>query len=195
MRFVPHRHKVKDHSKPGVSDNVIFSGRDGKHWFRPFLESWLKPGLDQKNWTQRSLIVAQGILKTGDEFSLFVNEHYYHDTARIRRVTVPLFRFASVYADRFGGTFLTKPFVLEGSRLVLNYATSAPGLVKVGLQDEEKRFFEGFSCSDCDEIYGDELEKTVTWNGSEDIGKLKGKVVRLFFELADADVYAFQIRP
>jgi hypothetical protein len=31
--------------------------------------------------------------------------------------------------------------------------------------------------------------------GSEDIGKLKGKVVRLFFELADADVYAFQIRP
>jgi hypothetical protein len=70
-----------------------------------------------------------------------------------------LFRLASVYADRFGGTFLTKPFVLEGSRLVLNYATSAPGLVKVGLQDEEKRFFEGFSCSDCDEIYGDELEK------------------------------------
>ena len=45
--------------KVGVSDNVIMSSRDGRHWDRPFLESWVKPGLDQRNWTQRNLIVAE----------------------------------------------------------------------------------------------------------------------------------------
>jgi hypothetical protein len=61
MRFMHERHKILEHKKVGVSDNVIMSSRDGRHWSRPFLESWVKPGLDQRNWTQRSLIVAWDI--------------------------------------------------------------------------------------------------------------------------------------
>ena len=47
---------------------------------------------------------------------------------------------------------------------------------------------------DCDELFGDTLERAVTWQGQGDVGALAGKVVRLRFDLRDADVYSFQFR-
>lgn len=193
MRFMPERHKVPEHEKVGVSDNVIMSSRDGSHWTRSFLESWLRPGLDQRNWTQRSLIVAQGILETGDDFSLFINENYAWDSACIRRVTVPRFRFGSVYADRRGGVLLTKPILFNGERLRINYATSAPGSIRVGLVAESGWPLPGYAAEDCDVVYGDELERDVTWRGNPDLSFLRGKAVRFKFELTDADLYAMQL--
>lgn len=193
MRFMHERHKNPEHDKVGVSDNVIISSRDGRHWSRPFLESWLKPGLDPRNWTQRNLIVAQGILETGDEFSMFVNENYYWDTSYIRRVTVPKYRFGSVYADRQGGVLLTKPLRIDGNRLRINYATSAPGSVRVGIVDESGWPLSGYSAEDSDVLYGDELERDVSWRGNADLSFLRGKAIRLKFELIDADLFALQI--
>ena len=34
----------------GVSDAVLISNRDGLHFERPFLEAFLRPGLDPLNW-------------------------------------------------------------------------------------------------------------------------------------------------
>jgi hypothetical protein len=192
MRFMPERHKIPGHEKVGVSDNVMMSSRDGKHWSRPFLESWVRPGLDPRNWTQRNLIVAQGILETGDDFSMFVNENYGWDSAYIRRVTVPKYRFGSVYADRKGGVMLTAPILLEGDRLRINYATSAPGSVRAGIIVNGWPLSD-FSVEDCDVLYGDELERDVSWHGRSDLSFLRGSVVRFKFELIDADLYALQI--
>lgn len=193
MRFLPERHKIKEHSEVGISDNVIITSRDGKYWDRYFLESWVKPGLDQRNWTHRNLIVTQGIIETGVEFSMFINENYEWDSSYIRRVTVPRFRFGSIHADRIGGLFTTKPILIEGDRLVINYATSAPGSIRVGIIDEKGWPLSYYSLEDCDVIYGDELQKTVTWHGNGDLSFLRGKAVQLKFELKDADVYALQI--
>ncbi len=193
MRFMADRHKILEHPKVGVSDNVMMSSRDGVHWSRPFLESWMRPGPDQRNWTQRNLIVAQGILETGDDFSLFVNENYQWDSAYIRRVTVPRFRFGSAYGEKKGGMFQTQPILFEHGKLRINYATSAPGSVRVGIVDENGWPLPRYSPEDCDVIYGDELERDVTWRGSSDLSFLRGKVVRFKFELRDADVYAMQI--
>ena len=60
---------------------------------------------------------------------MFINENYGWDSAYIRRITVPRFRFGSVYTDRYGGIFTTRPIVFEGSSLTINYSTSAPGSV------------------------------------------------------------------
>ena len=193
MRFLHERYKNPECSAVGVSDNVIMSSRDGLHWSRPHLESWVRPGLDPQNWTHRNLITAQGILETGDEFSLFINENYAWDSSYIRRVTVPRHRFSSVHADRGGGVLLTKPILIEGDKLRINYATSAPGSVRVGLVDENGWPLGGFSTEDCDLIYGDELEKDVTWHGRSDLSFLRGKAAQLKFELTDADLFALQI--
>ncbi len=194
MRFMHERHKIKEHKHVGISDNVMMTSRDGRHWNRFFLESWVKPGLDQRNWTDRNLIVAHGILEIGDEFSMFINENYRWDSSYIRRITVPKYRFASIYANRFGGTFTTKPIVFEGRSLYINYSTSAPGSVKVGIIDESGWPMSFYTPEDCDVIYGDELEKEVSWRGQSDLSHLYGKTIRFKFELIDADVFSLQIK-
>jgi hypothetical protein len=41
-------------------------------------------------------------------------------------------------------------------------------------------------------MFGDTLERAVTWRRSADVSRLAGRAVRLRFVLKDADVYAFQ---
>ncbi|KIL40350.1 hypothetical protein SD70_13990 [Gordoniibacillus kamchatkensis] len=154
----------------------------------------MRPGLDRRNWTQRNLIPAWGIVETSpEEFSMYVNEHYYWDDSYIRRVTVPRHRFASVHGDYSGGVFTTKSIMMEGNSLVLNYATSAAGSVRVGIIDETGWPAAGFGIEDCDGIYGDELICTVTWRGKSDLSNFFGKPVRFKFELKDADIYALRL--
>lgn len=193
MRFMPERHKVQEHEKVGVSDNVMMSSRDGVKWDRPFLEAWMRPGLDRRNWTQRSLMPAWGIVETSpEEFSLYINEHQQWDDCYIRRVTVPRHRFASVHGEYTGGIVTTKQLIFTGDALYLNYATSAAGSIRVGIIDETGWPAARFSMEDCDVIYGDELSCIVTWRGSSDVSKFEGKPIQLKIELKDADIYALR---
>ena len=194
MRFVPERHKVDEHLKVGVSDNVMMTSRDGVTWDRRFLQSWVPAGLNPHCWTQRSLTPLRGIVKTGDEFSMYVTENYMWSDMCVRRVTVPLYRFASVAAARSGGEFTTRPIRLEGRELNINYSTGGPGSVRVGVHDADGNAVPGFSITECDPIFGDELATAVSWNGSSDLAFLAGRDVTLRFELIDARVFALQVR-
>ena len=48
------------------------------------------------------------------------------------------------------------------------------------------------SCWTCDEIHGNYIRKTVSWEGSDDLSSLAGKPVRLHFVMRDAKLFAFQ---
>lgn len=193
MRFMCDRRKNPACAEPGVSDAVFLSSRDGIHFDRTFPESWIRPDLDPRNWTQRNFITAWGILQTSaEEFSFYVGEHYEWDDAYIRRYTVRRHGFGSVNASYSGGYFLTKPFIFDGSKLYLNYATGAPGSIRVSIANDGTGWpAPGFSAEDCDIIYGNELEKAVTWRGNADLSQFAGKPIQLKFEMKDADLYAF----
>ena len=60
------------------------------------------------------------------------------------------------------------------------------------IQDENGRPIPGYSMNQCDDIYGDDLDRTVTWNGSPDVRQLAGQTVRLRLALEDADVFSFR---
>lgn len=64
--------------------------------------------------------------------------------------------------------------------------------MRVELQDEAGRAIPGFTMRECPEIYGDELERLVRWNGASDVSTLAGRKVRLRVRLKDADLYAFR---
>ena len=102
--------------------------------------------------------------------------------------------FASVQAGYAEGGFLTNPLTFTGKELVLNYSTSAVGFIKVELQDELSRPVPGFSLDVCPEIYGDQVERVVSWKAGNDLSKLAGKKVRLKFQMKDADLYSFRFR-
>ena len=89
------------------------------------------------------------------------------------------------------GEVVTRPLLFSGGRLAINYATSAAGNVQVELQDEAGRAIR-LHAGECPEIYGDELERLVRWNGTSDVSALAGKKVRLRVRLKDADLYAFR---
>lgn len=182
-RFVPARTKVPAHKVPGVSDAVFMSSRDGVHWDRPFLEAWSRPGPDIDNWTERSNMTACGIYDPGGgEWSLYISEHYRHPDHRIRRMTVRRQGFASMHGDAKGGSFTTKQLKVTGSKLVINYATSAAGSVKIEALDDA-----GAVVAKSGEIYGDEFEVAAL-----DLSKLTGKNVALRVQLKDADLYALR---
>ncbi len=192
MRFMNQRHKIGEHPYPGVSDAVFMSSRDGVHFFRPALEAWIRPDLDPRNWTQRNYMTSWGVLETSpEEFSIYVWEHYRWDDAYVRRYTVRRHGFASMNAPYAGGMFVTKPFLFDGDGLYLNYATSAPGSIRVGIIGDCIDWpAPGYSAEDCDVLYGNELDRRVTWKGDGDLSKFRGKPVRLKFEMKDADLYS-----
>jgi len=195
MRFLPERERDTegmDYPGKGLSDGVFISSRDGVHWDRTFMEGWLRPGRDRKNWTHRSNTPAVGIVETGEEWSMYAAEHYGWPTNRLRRLAMRPHGFASVSAGRTGGTVLTRPLIFAGERLRLNYATSAAGSVQVEVRDEAGQPIDRFGFDDAALLFGDELDEEVVWKGG-DLSGLAGQKVRFCFALEDADLFALRV--
>ncbi len=191
MRFMPDRTKPSVIKDPGVSDAVFLSSRDGTNWDRTFLEAWMRPGLDERNWTHRNNMPACGIVQTSsNEFSMYISEHYAWPDNRLRRLTVRRHGFASVHAGAAGGEFTTRPLIFSGRNLILNYETSAAGSVQVEVQDEQGKAIPGYTLGEMKLLFGDELDAVVEWQSGKNLSELIGKPVRFHFVLKDADLFA-----
>lgn len=192
-RFVPARKKFADYKETGVSDAVFLSSRDGVNWDRTFLEAWVRPGRDDRNWTQRSNMPAWGIVQLDPaEFSIYISEHYEWPDNRLRRLTVRRHGFASVHAGAAGGEFTTRPLTFTGKNLILNYATSAAGSIQVEVQDAQGKPIQGRTLADMPPLFGDELDAVVNWRSGSELSDLIGKPVRFRFVMRDADVFALR---
>jgi hypothetical protein len=192
MRFVPERKKVAAHHETGVSDSVFMSSRDGVHWDRTFMEAWIRPGRDERNWTDRNMITSWGCVTDDEHFSFYVTEHYRWDSISLRRYTVRKHGFASLHAGYKAGEVVTRPVRFSGSRLLLNYATSAVGAIRVEMLDEAMQVIPGFSMDEMQPLFGDELESEVRWLSGASLEQLAGKEVRMRIALQDADLYALR---
>ncbi|MCY3778409.1 MAG: hypothetical protein OXH11_20740, partial [Candidatus Aminicenantes bacterium] len=195
-RFVVERVPVPDWpAGSGVNDIVLLSSRDGLNWDRTFREAFLRPGPDPNVWHERALYMEHGILQTGPrELSMFAMQNWRTDDNHIRRLSLRLDGFASVHGDYDGGILITRPLVFEGSELEINFATSAVGSLRFELRDGSNNPLSGFGLQDCDEVYGDEIDRVVKWKGSPDVSSLAGRPVRLHIQLRDADLYSFRFR-
>jgi len=197
-RFVPDRKKLPEVPQSGLSEGVFMSSRDGLNFDRSFMEAWIRAGLDKYCWLHRNVLIAWGFLQTApDELSFYWTEHYHLQDipCQLRRGTIRLDGFVSVNAPYAGGEFTTKPLTFDGRELVINYSTSAVGSVQVEIQDAGGNPVNGFTLAQCPEIYGDQIERVVTWEGGSDVSTLAGKPVRLRFVMRDADLYSIRFRP
>ncbi len=193
MRFSPKRQRVADHPYPGVSDSVFMSSRDGMTFDRRFLQSFVAPGRELQNWTERSNVVAWGVVPTGDdEMSVYYSRHYRHPTSHLRRGVLRTDGFVSLNGPPSGGEAVTRPILFSGNTLEINYRTSAVGSVRVEVQDAAGLPIRGFSLGASDELFGDDIDRTVTWRRSSDVGALAGQPVRLRLVLKDAEIYSFR---
>jgi hypothetical protein len=175
------------------ADIVFTSARGGSDFKRTFLEAFIRPGRDPRNWTSRASYAALGIHLSGpDELSLWVQHNCGYSTSHIRRYTMRVDGFVSVQAPYAGGRMVTKPFAFKGGKLTINYASSAGGGLRVEIQDASGQPIKGFAETDCPEIIGDQIARTVSWKGGSDVSSLAGKPIRLRFAMRDADLFSIQ---
>jgi hypothetical protein len=177
------------------SDAVLITSRGGTRYDRTFLDAFLRPGLGIENWVSRSNYPALNLVQTGaGEMSFYVNRNYGQPTAHLERYKLRLDGLASVHAGAADGEARTRALRFAGTKLVLNFSTSAGGGVRVELQDENGRPAAGYSLAEADELIGDEIERTVTWRGRSDVSALAGQAVRVRFVLKDSDLYSMRFQ-
>jgi hypothetical protein len=208
-RFMPGRQVISDAEAKelqvnpkyfgDVSDAVLLTSRGGTSYERTFMESFLRPGLGLQNWVSRTNYPALGIVPTGEgEMSLYVQRNYGQPTASLQRYTMRTDGFASVNALYRGGEMLTKPILIpqgpSGTKLTINFATSAAGSIRVELMDQTGKPIDGFTANDCAELIGDRISKVVSWNQNSNLEALAGRAVRLRFVMKDADLFALQFK-
>ncbi len=197
------RRKMVENISPraglALTDCLFMSTRDGENWHR-FDEAFIDAGIERKqNWIYGDCYVAKGMIETpideedseDTEISIFVNDgHRSMRPTRLYRHTIRKDGFACYRAPYSGGDIVTKPFVLEGAELEINFGTSAAGHIVVSLLDEKGNKLEGYeSC----ELVGNSTARKVKIAKREDMEKMVGKTVCLKFQMQDAAIYSFVI--
>ncbi|MSU69490.1 MAG: hypothetical protein EXS39_01680 [Opitutaceae bacterium] len=209
MRALPDRDQREKRAKTelrlgtALTEGLIMASRD-RVTFKRWNEAFLRPGIERlgtwnygQQYTAWQLVETKSALEGAPhELSLYATEGYWTggkgDT--LRRYTLRLDGFVSAQAPMSGGELITKPLRFQGGNLTLNFATSAAGSVRVELQDESGKPLPGFALEDCPPLFGDTIERTVTWTKGADVSALANQPVRLRLVLQDADVFAFQFK-
>lgn len=182
--------------------------RDGVHWkicSDEGLGYYLAAGMKFNGRQIGEPTVANGMIRRGDRIWQYANCRVAGvEGAHTYKIEQRLDGFMSLDAGDQAGVVITRPFVFQGNKLVLNVAAKGsvkvailnlPGMeitgYNVGLTNRPKRPVTGFGIDDCDPITGDSVRYVITWKGNADVGNLSGQVVRLRFEMQDAKLYAF----
>lgn len=200
-RFMPGRRVITEAQAaalkidPGYfgdcSDGVVLTSRGGSVYDRTFMEGYIRPGIGPEHWTSRTNYPARGIALIDDKtWSFYVQADYGQPGARLDRYALRADGIAALRAPYTGGTMTTRPLTFEGEALILNFATSAAGSIRVAVLDAGGQPLPGFGLEDCPPLIGNEIARAVAWDGDGTLKALAGTSVRLHFEMQDADLFA-----
>lgn len=192
LRFVPRRRKIEEVEHEGLGDGVLMSSRDGVN-FERWPEAFISPGTEPQVWTDRMCEPAWGMIQhTPEELFLYWSERDASGFHVLWRGTLRTDGFVSIHAGGQVGEVLTRPLIFSGSRLEVNYRTSAVGLIRFELCDEHGQPLEGFEMVGSEVLFGNEIAHTVRWSGQLDLKRLIDRPVRLRVRLQYADLYLFR---
>jgi len=185
----------------GVLDIQMAVSRDGVTYDRVERAPYIPLGLAGEP-DALSNYMAVGMLRKGDYLYQYYGAYAVTHGLPQAQQTMPagcfcavrqrLDGFVSADAAWGGGELVTPPIIFNGNRLVLNVDASAMGACRVGLLDAAGNDIPGLSVEACDILYGNAVNKLVTWNGTGDLAAWSGQPVRLRFMMRATKLYAFQ---
>jgi len=175
-------------------DTGIITSRDGFHFHR-WNGAYMTPGPQRPdNWYYEDCYLGYDMITTDSDYepgtpelSIYRPEGYHVANTRIVRYTVRMDGFFSWHSDFSGGSVTTVPLTFDGDSLEINYATSGLGSIRVIICDQTGAAIEGY---DSDLIWGDMIDRNIDFD--KPLSDLKGKPVRIRFEMKDADIYSFK---
>lgn len=195
LKSINHKKDASERVEPRcglvATDCVFICSRDGKTWHR-FNEAFMTPGYEEEhNWIYGDCYLSYGLIDSGKENYYFytIDRHFSFDVPKaLNRHEIRKDGFACYMAGGDEAEIVTKPFVFEGSSLHLNFSTSAYGHIFVSVLDEngEQISDESF------EIYGDNIDRTISFADGSDFSRFSGKPIRLKFRMRDAKLFSLK---
>lgn len=181
----------------GTIDTSLATSRDGINWQRVLdRQTFLTLG-EKGSWEDGMVRISQHFITHNDQLYFYyggVNgPHTGRKFKQVERKHKSMLGLATLRRDGFvsldagetEGYMLTKPLTLDGKDLYLNVNASR-GYVVVAVTDDMRTPLENYTS---ERITGDELETTV--NFSHSLEAIKGREVRLQFQLKDASLYSY----
>ena len=191
------------HRERGDIDLQLATSRDGLLWSRPERI----PILSREPEGYGMLFAFPEIVPLDDETwgLMFIGQFDLHDwNDRFDPGRKPDWRWATWKRDRLvaleaevEGQVIVVERECTGTELQINYQTRKEGgWIKVELVEPPTspatpiKAFPGFSLGEADPLSGDELARTVTWNGKSDLSSLRGRKVAVRLHMNRAKVFS-----
>ena len=191
------RFRMQFHPRYGLAltDNLLITSRDGITFNRSG-EAFMRPGPEgRKRWVYGDSYASNTIVATPPvdetdawELSFYsaVNQ-WSEETAHVYRYSLRMDGFYSYGGGYEEKTLVTKPFIFDGSRLEVNFSTSAAGRMRIFLEQADGRPILG---GDSGDLFGDSIDRKVHFKA--ELSVLSGTPVRMRVLLKDADIYSFR---
>ena len=179
-----------------LTDAIFMCSRDGRH-FERYDEAFMSPACERKaSWLYGDCYLYYGRMITpgrhgarDPELSFFSWRRYYdRGMTVLERYALRLDGFVSYYGDYAGKRVVTRRLKYVGEEMLLNFATSARGFIRVRIV-EAGTGYEVLSS----EIFGNATDRPIAFEKGS-VGDLSGKPVTLEFDLSDAHVYSFRFQ-
>jgi hypothetical protein len=179
----------------GTVDTALMISRDTVRWTRVDRRRRFFPLGPEGSWESQMNFVSPEVV-VGDRmlfyYSGWKKEHGASDNeAAIGLATLPLDRFVSMEPKMDSGSLTTKPFKLEGDRLLTNVETRG-GELRIEVLNEDGDTIPGYEAASCVPITTDALRAEVQWRG-ESLKGLAGKRIRLRFHFTQANLFTFLV--
>jgi hypothetical protein len=173
--------------------------RDGWHFERlPAREHFIEFGRDGA-WDHSMVVGTARWVEVGDQWWF-----YYagfdgpHDAPVARQGGIGLATlrkegFISQHGPAAGGVVCTRALRWPGGKLFVN-ADAHAGTLQVRVSNDLRKPQPGFDYDDSEPFRGDSVAQEITWHGKS-LDAFAGKVIRLEFQLHNADLYTFRAAP
>ena len=187
-----------------VMNFYIATSRDGDSWDMHWVYAGqpLVPRGPDGAFDKDIILPASTIVTHADQHWIYyagANERHGNEQVKFDRkhaiglATLRLDGFVGLNAGAIEGTVVTRPFMLDGNRLLVN-VDAQDGEVRVDVLDEAGHPLAGFSGEDAvlaTEL--DELRWQPQWKHHSDLSDLQGRILQLKFHLRNATLYSFQV--
>ncbi|WP_339925635.1 hypothetical protein [uncultured Cyclobacterium sp.] len=184
---------------PGKTEKVtaeLVWSNDSYHWYRLPANAQKSPlQLGKENeWDAGQIRIAEPVINGDEMLFYYSGNKSNHDSPGSPAIGIATTKLDRLFGARSQvdtvGRILTRPFRVNGD-LFIN--ADAAGEIRVevrsAIRDEP---LEGWRVEDCTPFRGSGLNTQISW-GNKKLSDLKGKKVRLRFQLNNGTLYSFNV--
>jgi len=184
------------HSHEGTFDVGLAYSTDTVKWERPFRGQYVLGHAARGEWDGGCIVTAYHLVEKDGMWWLYYGgtpyDHHKLDTKRYMAIglaRMPIGRVVSARCWDTKGSWTVGPVELAGRELVLNAAVFDN--IRVTILNEQGDPIPGYTSQ---VVRGNHIELLVRWDDGKDWSSLSGQIVKLRFDMQDAEVFGFTCR-